>query len=263
MVQKFIQLVEIVKTLRSPEGCPWDREQNLFSIKNHFLEEAFELVDALDNEDIPNIREELGDVIFHVVFHAVMAEDEGKFDLSAVLDEINEKLVRRHPHVFGDMGKINTEEVIVNWEKIKDEEKKKKRNKSILDDIPNSFPSIQRSIKMQERVRKVGFDWADMEDCMGKVNEEIDEFKDAIKTGNTPDIEHELGDVLFALINISRFLKINPDEALRKANRRFQSRFTYIEQQLLEKGLSSEDASLEQMEELWQEAKKRWNNTCK
>ncbi|PLX68662.1 MAG: nucleoside triphosphate pyrophosphohydrolase [Denitrovibrio sp.] len=256
MIQKFIQLVEIVKTLRSPNGCPWDREQDLYSIKNHFLEEAFELVDALDNEDVPNIREELGDVIFHVVFHAVMAEEEGKFDLSAVLDEINEKLIRRHPHVFGDMGEIDTEEVIVNWEKIKDEEKKQKRNKSILDDIPNSFPSIQRSIKIQERVRKVGFDWPDMNDCMEKVNEEIGEFKEAIETGNTYDIEHELGDVFFALINISRFLKINPDEALRKANKRFHTRFSYIEQQLLERGLSSEDASLEQMEELWKEAKK-------
>jgi len=255
MIDKFIQLVEIVKTLRTPEGCPWDREQNLYSIKNHFLEEAFELVDALDNEDIENIREELGDVIFHVVFHAVMAEEEGHFDLSSVLDEINEKLIRRHPHVFGDMGSINTEEVIVNWEKIKDKEKEKKRNNSILDDIPNSFPSIQRSIKMQERVRKVGFDWPDMEDCMSKVNEEIDEFKEAISKGSTDEIEHELGDVFFSLINISRFLKINPDEALRKANNRFQKRFSYIEQQLLAKGISSEEANLEQMEELWKEAK--------
>lgn len=256
MIEKFIRLVEIVKTLRSPEGCPWDMEQDLYSIKNHFLEEAFELVDALDNEDIPNIREELGDIIFHVVFHAVMAEQEGKFDLGAVLDEINEKLVRRHPHVFGDMGNIDTEEVIVNWDRIKAEEKKAKRTKSILDDIPAKFPSIQRSLKMQERVRKVGFDWPDMQDCMDKVNEEIDEFKEAISTGNTHEIEHEMGDVLFAFINLSRFLKINPDEALRKANNRFHNRFSYIEQKLLENGLSSEDATLEQMEELWQEAKK-------
>lgn len=256
MVEKFIRLVEIVKTLRSPEGCPWDREQDLYSIKNHFLEEAFELVDALDNEDIENIREELGDVMFHVVFHAVMAEQEGRFNLSSVLDEINEKLVRRHPHVFGSMGTIDTDEVIVNWEKIKDEEKKKKRNKSILDDIPGSFPSIQRSLKMQERVRKVGFDWPDMADCMCKVNEEIDEFREAMEKGTKAEIEHELGDVFFALINLSRFLSINPDEALRKANNRFQKRFTYIEQKLLEKGVSSEEASLQEMEALWQEAKK-------
>jgi len=255
MNEKFLRLVEIVKTLRSPEGCPWDKEQNLLSIKNHFLEEAFELVDALDNVDLENIREELGDVIFHVVFHAVMAEEEGKFNLSDVLDEINEKLVRRHPHVFGDMGSINTDQVIVNWEKIKEEEKKAKR-KSVLDDIPGSFPSIQRSLKMQERVRKVGFDWPDMNDCMDKVNEEIDEFKEAIETGIEKDIEHELGDVFFALINLSRFLNVNPDEALRKANKRFHSRFSYIEKSLLDRGLSSEDATLDQMEELWQEAKK-------
>jgi tetrapyrrole methylase family protein/MazG family protein len=255
MNDKFIQLVEIVKTLRSPEGCPWDREQNLLSIKNHFLEEAFELVDALDNEDIPNIREELGDIIFHVVFHSVMAEEEGKFNLEDVIAEVNEKLIRRHPHVFGDLGKIDTEEVVVNWEKIKEQEKKNKR-KSVLDDIPGSFPSIQRSQKMQERVRKVGFDWPNMAECMKKVNEEINEFKEAVDTGIKKDIEHELGDVFFALINLSRFLKVDPDEALRKANKRFHKRFSYIEQNLQERGLSSEDATIEQMEELWQEAKK-------
>jgi len=254
MTDKFTRLVEITKTLRSPEGCPWDREQNLYSIKNHFMEEAFELIDALDNEDIENIREELGDIIFHVVFHAVMAEEEGKFSLADVLNEINEKLIRRHPHVFGSMGSIDTDTVIVNWDKIKAEEKKNKR-KSVLDDIPNSFPSIQKSIKMQERVRKVGFDWSNMNDCLEKVNEEIDEFKESISTGERAGIEHEMGDVFFALINLSRFLDINPDEALRKANSRFHKRFSYIESQLLSKGITSEEASLEEMEELWNEAK--------
>jgi len=256
MIENFIRLIEIVHTLRGPNGCPWDKEQNLFSIKNHFLEEAFELVDALDNEDIENVREELGDVMFHVIFHSVMAEEEGRFDLTQVINEINEKLIRRHPHVFGSMGEIDTEEVIVNWDKIKAEEKKKKRKKSVLADIPNSFPSMQRCLKMQERVRKVGFDWPDMKDCMAKVDEEFGEFKEAIDTGVEKDIEHEMGDVFFSLINLSRFLKIDPDEALRKANNRFHSRFSYIEQKLLERGLSSEDATLEQMEELWQEAKK-------
>lgn len=256
MNDKFKELVDIVKKLRSPEGCPWDREQDLYSIKNHFLEEAFELVDALDNEDIPNIREELGDIFFHVIFHSVMAEEEGKFTLKDVISEVNEKLVRRHPHVFGDMGEIDTEEVVVNWDKIKAEEKKNKR-KSVLDDIPGSYPSIQKSLKMQERVRKVGFDWADMGDCMDKVNEEIGEFKEAVDIGNTKEIEHELGDVFFALINLSRFLKVDPDEALRKANKRFHKRFTYIEQSLQDRGISSDEASLEQMEELWQEAKKK------
>jgi tetrapyrrole methylase family protein/MazG family protein len=255
MKEKFLHLTDIVKILRSPEGCPWDREQNLYSIKNHFMEEAFELVDALDKKDIQNIREELGDILFHVIFHAYMAEQEGLFSLDDVLCEINEKLVRRHPHVFGSMGSIDTDEVIVNWDKIKSEEKKGKR-KSVLDDIPASFPAMQRSLKIQERVRKVGFDWADAGDCMKKVHEEFGEFTDAVKSGNLDDIEHELGDVFFSLINVSRFLKVNPDEALRKANNRFLSRFSYIEKKLLERGLSSEDATLEQMEDLWQEAKK-------
>ncbi|ADD68975.1 MazG family protein [Denitrovibrio acetiphilus DSM 12809] len=254
MIEKFTKLIEIVRTLRSPDGCPWDREQNLLSIKNHFMEEAFELVDALDNEDIDNIREELGDVFFHVIFHAVMAEEEGKFSMEDVLNEINEKLIRRHPHVFGNLGEINTDQVIINWDKIKSEEKKAKR-KSALDDIPASFPSMQRSMKMQERVKKVGFDWPDMHGCMDKFNEEINEFKEAVATGSKDEIEHEMGDVFFSLINLSRFLKINPDEALRRANSRFHKRFTYIEQTLQEKGLCSEDATLEQMEELWQEAK--------
>lgn len=256
MNEKFLRLIEIVRTLRSPEGCPWDREQDLYSIKNHFLEEAFELVDALDNKDVENIREELGDVLFHVVFHSVMAEQEGKFSLDAVLDEINEKLVRRHPHVFSTRETIGTDEVLINWEKIKEQEKKEKRAKSVLDDIPGSFPSIQRSLKMQERARKKGFDWPDMDECMDKVNEEIEEFRDAVRTGNEKEIEHEMGDVFFSLINLSRFLKINPDEALRKANSRFYNRFSYIEKSLQEKGISPEEAGLEQMEKLWQEAKK-------
>jgi tetrapyrrole methylase family protein/MazG family protein len=256
MNDKFFKLVEIVKTLRSPEGCPWDREQNLYSIKNHFLEEAFELVDALDNKDVPNIREELGDVIFHVVFHAVMAEEEGEFNLSNVLDEINEKLVRRHPHVFGDMTLNGSDEVTVKWEEIKAEEKKGKRDKSILADIPAKFPSMQRCLKMQQRVKKVGFDWPDLKDCMDKVDEEYEEFKEAVDIGDKKEIEHELGDVFFSLINISRFLKVDPDEALRKANNRFEDRFRYIEKTLTERGMTSEDASLEEMEELWQEAKK-------
>jgi tetrapyrrole methylase family protein/MazG family protein len=184
-----------------------------------------------------------------------MAEEEKKFTLDEVISEVSEKLVRRHPHVFGDMGSIDTEQVIVNWEKIKEEEKKDKR-KSVLDDIPSSYPAIQRSLKIQERVRKVGFDWPNMQECMDKVNEEIDEFKESIDTGNAKDIEHELGDVFFALINLSRFLKVNPDEALRKANKRFHSRFSHIEQTLASRGLTPDDATLEQMEELWQEAKK-------
>ncbi|MGE4319352.1 MAG: nucleoside triphosphate pyrophosphohydrolase [Deferribacterales bacterium] len=256
MMSEFEKLVNIVKKLRGENGCPWDREQNLYSIKNLFIEEAFELVDALDNEDIPNIREEIGDVLFHMVFHAAMAEDEGYFTLEDVLREISEKLVRRHPHVFGNTNVENTDEVLVNWDKIKLEEKKHKSKEFILDDIPNAYPSMLRAFKIQEKVRKVGFDWNNADDCMEKVNEEFNEFTDAVRSGTKEEMEHELGDIFFALINISRFLKINPDEALRKANGRFTDRFNFIEKSLKAEGRQCSEASLEEMEKLWQEAKK-------
>jgi tetrapyrrole methylase family protein/MazG family protein len=253
------RLVEIIRKLRSPEGCPWDREQDLYSIKEHFMEEAYELLDALDNKDIENIREELGDIIFHAVFHSVMAEDENKFSIDDVLNEINEKLVRRHPHVFGTETVNGTEDVIVNWDKIKAEEKKN-RARSFFEGVPVSFPPLRRAEKLQKKARKVGFDWANTDDCMAKVREEFSEFEEAVAEGNREHIEHELGDIMFALVNVSRFLDVNPDEALRKCNKRFISRFEYIGKKLAEKGLTYENVSLEEMDRLWNEAKTVENN---
>lgn len=254
MSKNFDRLIEIVRILRSPEGCPWDREQNLYSIKEHFIEEAYELLDALDNKDIPNIREEVGDVLFHMVFHSVMAEDEGKFTLDEALQEVTDKLVRRHPHVFGTESVNGSADVIVNWDKIKAEEKKNKRQ-GFFDGVPVSFPPVRRAKKMQEKARKTGFDWASLNDCMAKVREEFGEFEEAVKNGGKDEIEHELGDMFFALINISRFLKVDPDEALRKCNKRFETRFSYIGEKLAEKGLKYEDVNLEEMDKLWNEAK--------
>ncbi|KAA0258491.1 nucleoside triphosphate pyrophosphohydrolase [Deferribacter autotrophicus] len=255
MEKKFRNLVNIIKKLRAPDGCPWDREQNLYSLKDYVIEEVFEFIDALDRKDINNIKEELGDILLHVLFHSIIAEEEGLFTLNEVIDTISEKLIRRHPHVFGDIKVKSTDEVLINWEKIKAEEKKKGK-RSILDDIPAKMPSIQRSYKLQERAKKVGFDWQSSDECMMKVHEEFNELQDAIKTGNLNDIEHEFGDLLFALINLSRFLNVNADEALRKANNRFVDRFKHIENRLAEKGLSPEDATLDELEQLWKEAKK-------
>jgi len=255
MITEFEKLIKIVKTLRSENGCPWDREQNLYSIKNLFMEEAFELIDALDKKDIPNVREELGDVLFHMVFHAEMAESEGYFTLDDAIREVSEKLVRRHPHVFGTENVENSAEVIVNWDKIKLEEKQHKQKDSILDDIPNAYPSVLKAFKIQEKARKSGFDWKNADDCMEKVREEYMEFQDAVDEGSQKEIEHELGDMFFALINISRFLKVNPDEALRKANDRFSSRFRYIEKTLKEQGKTCKESTLEEMDALWDEAK--------
>ncbi len=254
MSLNFDRLVETVRKLRSPEGCPWDREQNLYSIKEHFIEEAYELLDALDNKDTDNIREELGDVVFHVVFHSVMAEDEDKFSIDDVLQEINSKLIRRHPHVFGTETVNGTDEVIVNWDRIKAEEKKN-APRAFFDGIPVSYPSLRRAEKLQKKARKAGFDWPELKDCMEKVREEFAEFEEAVREADREHIEHELGDMLFALVNVSRFLDVNPDEALRKCNKRFTSRFEYIGRKLAEKGLSYEDSSLEEMDALWNEAK--------
>jgi len=255
MSEEFENLVKIVRTLRGENGCPWDREQNLFSIKNLFIEEAFELLDALDRQDIANIREELGDVLFHTVFHSVMAEDEGHFNIDEVLSEVSAKLVRRHPHVFGTTSVSDSDEVLANWDEIKKEEKKARKAESILNDIPAAYPSVMRALKIQEKVRKVGFDWEKPEDCMAKMDEEVDEFKEAFAEGDRDMMEHEIGDVLFSVINMARFCKVNPDEALRKANDRFVKRFQHIEKQLKAQGSSCEEASLDEMENLWIQAK--------
>lgn len=252
--KSFCELIKIIRTLRSPGGCPWDREQTLYSLKNHFIEEAYELVDALDNRDIDNIREELGDLLLHIVIHSVIAEEDGYFNLNEVIQEISEKLVRRHPHVFADTKVENTAEVMKNWEAIKSDEGKKK--KSVLDGIPKGLPSVQQSQKLQKRASKKGFDWNSAEDCLKKVDEEYGELKDAIGSGDKSDIQHELGDALFTLINLSRFFEIDADEALRNVNKRFTDRFTHIEKSLAEKGRSLEKTSLKEMEALWQEAKK-------
>lgn len=255
MSTEFEKLVNTVRKLRSEEGCPWDREQHLFSVKNQFIEEAFELLDALDKEDIANIREELGDVLFHTVFHSVMAEDERRFSLDEVISEVNAKLIRRHPHVFGTENLTSSDEVLANWDEIKKQEKKAKLAESILNDIPAAYPSVMRALKIQEKVRKVGFDWEKPEDCFAKLTEEVQEFHEAFESGDKDAMEHELGDVLFAVINMSRFCKVNPDEALRKANDRFVKRFKHIERELKAKGRSCEEATLEEMENLWIEAK--------
>lgn len=254
MSKNFDKLVEIVRKLRSEEGCPWDREQNLFSIKEDFIEEAHELFDALNNKDIENIREELGDVAFHVVFHAVMAEDEGQFNLEEVINEINEKLIRRHPHVFGNETVNTSADVMVNWDKIKAEEKKNSR-RNIFDGIPLSFSSMRKAEKIQKKARKLGFDWENPSDCMEKVREEFKEFEEAVASMEQEQIEHELGDMFFALINMARFLDINPEEALRKCNERFISRFEYVEKKLKEQGSSFEESTLEEMDKFWVEAK--------
>ncbi|MDK2792026.1 MAG: tetrapyrrole methylase family protein / MazG family protein [Deferribacteres bacterium] len=253
MEKEFSRLVKIIEKLRAPDGCPWDREQTLFSLRDQLIEETFELVEAIDNKDIENIREELGDLLLHVIMHSVIAAEDNLFTLTDVMKTISEKLIRRHPHVFGGEKTDSVDDVLVNWEKIKSKEKKDR--KYILDGIPKGLPSIQKAYKLQEKARKVGFDWESGEDCLRKVEEEFTEFKQAIKLKDVNEIEEEMGDLLFSILNLSRFLNINADNALQKTNEKFKSRFRFIEDELAKNGISFEEASIELLERYWQKAK--------
>lgn len=257
-MKEFYKLVEIVSKLRSPEGCPWDKEQTLYSMKNHLIEEVYELVDALDKKDIDNIKEELGDVLLHVVMHSQIASEDNLFNISDVIDDESEKLIRRHPHVFSSEKLDTTDKVLKRWEEIKKSEKKDcSKNKSILDKVPVALPSLQKAQKLQNVAAKVGFDWNNINDVLDKLNEEILELKEAISSSNKDNISEELGDVLFVLANVARHSKIDADESLRKSNEKFINRFYYIEKTLKEKGKNIENSTLEEMESLWQEAKSK------
>ena len=253
MEKEFNKLVKIIEKLRAPDGCPWDREQTLYSLRDQLIEETFELVEAIDNKDIENIKEELGDLLLHVIMHSVIAAEDNLFTLTDVMKTISEKLIRRHPHVFGGEKTDSVDDVLVNWEKIKSKEKKDR--KYILDGIPKGLPSIQKAYKLQEKARKVGFDWESGEDCLRKVEEEFTEFKQAIKLKDVNEIEEEMGDLLFSILNLSRFLNINADNALQKTNEKFKSRFRFIEDELAKNGISFEEASIELLERYWQKAK--------
>ena len=255
MSEKFDRLVNIVKRLRSPNGCPWDRKQTLYSLKQNVIEEVFELIDALDRKDIENIKEELGDMLLHVVFHSIIAEEEKLFTLNDVIETISEKLIRRHPHVFGNTKVKDVEEVLKNWENIKAKEKNNQK-RAILDSVPRSLPPIERALKLQKEASKVGFDWQNPDECFEKVKEEFTELENARKTGDTTKIKHEIGDTMFALINYARLKGIDPSEALREASLRFENRFNCVEQKLREKNKSPASSSLEEMEFLWQLCKK-------
>ena len=246
---KFKELVEIVKVLR--KECPWDKEQTNDSIKANTLEEAYEVVDAIDNKDDEELKKELGDLIFHVVFHSVIAEEENRFSLNEVLEMIKEKMIRRHPHVFGEVEVANAKEVTKNWESIKLTEG---RN-SLLDGVPDKLPSLLKAYRLQEKASKVGFDWDKKEDVWKKVIEEIEEMHHSEKHETINELEDEIGDVFFALTNYSRFLGINPENALRRANTKFVNRFQYIEKKINESGRQINQSNLEEMDKYWNESK--------
>lgn len=240
--------------LRAENGCPWDREQTRESLKPFLIEETYEVLEAIDEGDPRMMREELGDLLFQIVFHCRIAEERGEFTAADVINGIADKMTSRHPHVFGGERCATSEEVVQQWEKRKKEEGKMRE--SVLEGIPKELPALIRAHRIQARASRVGFDWQRVEDVLEKLEEELGEFREALGKKDQREIEDELGDVFFSLVNIARFVDVNPEDALRKTISRFISRFRHIEIRAAEAGRSLSDMSLEEMDSLWDEAKK-------
>ena len=247
---KFKEFYEIVKRLRVE--CPWDREQTNDSIKAATIEEAYEVVEAIDEKSYGELKKELGDLLLHIVFHTIIASEDNHFTLDEVIDSISEKLIRRHPHVFGNVEVNGSEEVKKNWESIK---LKEGRN-SVLEGVPKMLPALQRAHRLQEKAAKVGFDWEKKEDVWKKVIEEIEEMHVPEKQESLEELENEIGDVFFALVNYARFLGIHPENALRKTNEKFIRRFNYVEEQINGNGRKINESTLEEMDKYWEESKR-------
>lgn len=247
----FGRLLDIQDELR--EKCPWDKKQTNESLRPHTIEEAFELCDAVLNDDALEIQKELGDVMEHLVFYAMIGREKGLFDMCDVLTKEADKLVFRHPHIYGDKAAANSEEVSEIWEQIK--QKEKDGNKTVLSGVPRSLPSLIKAYRIQDKARNVGFDWDKREDVWEKVFEEVSELKTELEKGDRERSEQELGDLLFAICNAARLYHINPDTALELTNRKFITRFGYVEQKAKEQGRDIKDLTLAEMDELWEEAK--------
>jgi tetrapyrrole methylase family protein/MazG family protein len=252
------KLVTLMERLRAPDGCPWDREQTLGSLVPFIIEEAYEVVSAIDAKDPVEIKEELGDLLFQIIFCTRITDETKAFDLADVIDASYEKMVRRHPHVFGDSKAGTSEEVLKRWAEIKKDEKKEKKIKEgYLEGIPEVLPALLRAHKVSQKAARAGFDWKDISEVMDKLAEETEEFRKAVEEKDTAGMEEELGDLLFTMVNVGRFLEVNPEDALRKTIGKFITRFHHIEKSLNEKGADLSSAPMEEMERLWQEAKGR------
>ncbi|MEE0265999.1 MAG: nucleoside triphosphate pyrophosphohydrolase [Acutalibacteraceae bacterium] len=249
-------LVDVIKKLRAPDGCPWDKEQTHQSIRQDLIEETYELIEAIDNNDKELLREELGDVLLQVVFHSVIEEEQKSFNLDDVANDVCQKMIIRHPHVFADVTADTTEQVLKNWDAIKMKTKSQKKQSEVLNGISRSLPSLMRSQKIQQKAAKVGFDWDSVDGAIDKLTEEVDELKEAIANGDSKHIEEELGDVLFSAVNVSRFVKTDSEKALYNACEKFISRFSKMEKLANEENIKINETSLEALDELWEKAKK-------
>ncbi len=250
-MKEFDKLVEIMATLRSENGCPWDKKQTLETLKSFLIEEAYETVDAIDEGDFDKLKEELGDLLLQIIFQSRIAEECGKFTIEDVIKTINEKMIRRHPHVFGNENVNSTDEVLENWEKIKAKEREKKKEKGFLSGIAKKLPALQVAFQIGVKTSRIGFDWETPDEVIEKCKEEWREFEKARKNEDRKKIKEEIGDILFTIAQIARKYEIDPEDALRETNKKFMKRFKYIE-----KNTDIYNSSIEEMEELWQKAKK-------
>ena len=256
------KLVALVARLRGESGCPWDKEQTRETLKPMLVEEAYEVLDALDDPDPMELKEELGDLLFQVVFHARIAQEKGEFDLADVIDRLHEKMIRRHPHVFGNINLHTAEDVLRNWEDIKASERGTQSTylpeseKSLLDGIPSRLPAMHEAYQITAKAARVGFDWPDLDGILKKLREEMAELSSAAGSNDRDQLVHEVGDLLFVVVNVARFLGVDPETALRRCNRKFGRRFRHIESAIKKQGRELKSASLEEMDALWEEAKK-------
>ena len=253
--ETFIELLEVLRLLRSPGGCSWDQEQTSESLIPYLLEETYEIIEAIEEGNTEALKEELGDLSLHILFQAELARESGKFNISDSLRHISEKLIRRHPQVFDKSNnKHSTNDINKSWEVAK--QKEKQRN-NVLDGVPKNLPALLRARRIQEKAANVGFDWSELSPVIDKVDEEIGELKEAVVLKNPKNIKDEMGDVLFSLVNLSRFLDINPEDALRMTINKFETRFAQVEKELKKRGKNLTDSTLEEMDEIWNVVKKK------
>ncbi|HEX7832513.1 MAG TPA: nucleoside triphosphate pyrophosphohydrolase [Thermoanaerobaculia bacterium] len=254
MKRSFDELVQLMTRLRGPDGCPWDRKQTLPDLKPFVIEEAYEVVDAIDRDDRAALLEEIGDMLLEAVFVAEITREEGTFDIYDSITAIHDKLVRRHPHVFGDVVAGDAEQVLVNWEKLKQDERKAE-NKSLLAGVPGSMPALLKAGRLTEKAARVGFDWEATDDVFRKLDEEIAELREAVNSGDAAKMHDELGDVLFTIANVARKMNVNAEESLQSTNRKFTRRFEWMEARVREQEKDLDQLTLEEMDALWDSAK--------
>lgn len=248
-------LISVVTLLRSPNGCPWDREQTHFSIKKNFIEETYEVIEAINKESADGLREELGDVLLQILLHCEMEREQAHFDFSDVCNDLCQKLIIRHPHVFGDVEADNVQDALSSWDAVKQKTKRQRKSSQTMTSVPLELPALMRAQKIQHKASKAGFDWQDSAGAFDKIYEEINELNSAIDHNNQSEIENEFGDLLFSCVNVARFIGVDSEEALKASTDKFIKRYIIVEQLAEEKGISMKESSVEELDELWNKAK--------